>query len=134
MPHHLQLMGSHYHQCSRSQFYRRPKHTCVFLPVSRKGLSLSSGLRLLLEIMLPLSTKVKHSPFTIFHRQTKPTRHFLVSSAELAVSKGGGHAEPHTVFKTVTCALPLYCIDFASPNSPPVRRWTCFSAGLILHT
>ncbi|KAF6078257.1 hypothetical protein HJG60_009130 [Phyllostomus discolor] len=71
-----------------------------------RAFSLCSGLRLALEVTLPLFTSVKHSPFAVFPRQGKRTRHFLASSADLAVSKGGGHAEPHAGFRTVTCVRP----------------------------
>lgn len=47
-----------------------PVFSCHF---PKRAFSLSSSLRLVLEIMLPLFTNVKHSPFTIFHRQARPT-------------------------------------------------------------
>ena len=68
----------------------------------------------------------------IFPRQASPTRHFLLSSVDLAASTRGSHWATYSLRKHHQCLSPVPHPCFF-PHSHPINRWMSFSVGLSLH-
>lgn len=124
--HPLQLVRSH-QPVLQAPVPQEAKAHPHFPPVSSKDLLTVPGLRVLREIMLPVLTHVNHSPVTIFLKHANPTRHFSVSSVDLADSEGPRVMLSHSPFSEMALvpfpAPPLLLQPFGPVGGEHAPGW-----------